>query len=98
MTMEKDFKKYDRSRQEMLAYHGGTCNRHDFEAGYKAAIAATADQLQQAKVEVLREAAYEYEKGAREADISSRVFLRDANARVANHLLRMADEIERSKT
>lgn len=34
------FEKYSKSRQEMMAYHGGTCNQHDFEAGYQAAIAA----------------------------------------------------------
>lgn len=60
-SVQEAFKKYDKSRQETIAYHGGTCNQHDFEAGYKAAIAATADQFRQAKVKVLREAAEWFE-------------------------------------
>lgn len=36
--MLEAFEKYEASRQETLAYHGGTCNPNDFEAGYQAAI------------------------------------------------------------
>lgn len=37
--MREAFEKWEKSQQERLAYHGGTCNILDFEAGYQAAIA-----------------------------------------------------------
>lgn len=38
MSMREAFKKYYESCKTRIAYHGGTCNKHDFEAGFQAAI------------------------------------------------------------
>lgn len=94
-SVQEAFKKYDKSRQETIAYHGGTCNQHDFEAGYKAAIAATADQFRQAKVEVLREAANECEGMFQEYNCDGTE--RNMSYVCAERLRHMADELEKQK-